>query len=143
MTEGQVIETEHGAALVLYDQFGDPTNSGWFLRYSNGQQANLDEILSTTDPTDEEGAVDEAKAFLAREGIRVIEPEPKAGELLHTFEWSVESRQPGGPWQSYGFDRGGTVTRDAAKAERAVAALKEQGYQVRMIERETIVRALV
>ncbi|MEV1109968.1 hypothetical protein AB0I95_15130 [Micromonospora sp. NPDC049751] len=69
MTEGQVIETEHGTALVLYDQFGDPTNSGWYLRYHNGQQGNLDEILSVADKDDEQSAVDEAREFLRRQGI--------------------------------------------------------------------------
>lgn len=54
------IPTRHGDALVAWDD-QDPTNPGWFLRYSNGTQDHLDEILSA-DTLDE--AIVEARAFL-------------------------------------------------------------------------------
>lgn len=58
------IPTRHGDALVLWDE-QDPSTAGWFLRYSNGTQDNLDEILSAETLDD---AISEAISFLRING---------------------------------------------------------------------------
>lgn len=71
-TEITTIDTEHGDALVWFDAESDPQAAGWVLRYSNGDQDNLDEILNV-EPDDRDGdlAVAEAVRFLTRNGIAV------------------------------------------------------------------------
>ena len=64
------ISTQHGEAKVYFDDESDPTNAGYVLRYSNGTQSNLDEILSADDET---AAVVEAKAFLTANGIAMTQ----------------------------------------------------------------------
>lgn len=63
------ITTIHGDADLYYDAQSDPTNPGWVLRYNNGTQDHLDEILAADDPADQAGAEQEATEFLRREGL--------------------------------------------------------------------------
>lgn len=61
-----LISTAHGDARILWDGDHGPQDEGWFLRYSNGRQDNLDEALMSDTLAD---AMIEAAAFLAREGL--------------------------------------------------------------------------
>lgn len=60
------ISTRHGEAQVWLDDESDPSNPGYVVRYSNGDQDHLDEYL--TGETDEQAEA-EAREFLAREGL--------------------------------------------------------------------------
>lgn len=60
------ISARHGEAQVWFDDESDPSNPGYVVRYSNGDQDHLDEYL--TGETDVE-AESEAREFLAREGF--------------------------------------------------------------------------
>ena len=58
--------------MVYFDNESDPASPGWVLRYNNGTQGNLDEILDVEpDIGQDAAALDAAKWFLKREGIRV------------------------------------------------------------------------
>lgn len=68
----QTIDTQHGIAMVYFDDESDPASPGWVLRYNNGTQGNLDEILDVEPDIDQDAAaLNAAKRFLEREGIRV------------------------------------------------------------------------
>lgn len=74
------IDTAFGPANLHFEHASDPNNPGWVLRYHlapPGDEAlgrrNLDEILTSDDPDDPDEAEREARAFLTRNGIQVLD----------------------------------------------------------------------